>query len=235
MAKEFVKKPVMSDKSRCTEQLLRDIKKNDTSKMSKRDRLVVENTKFVVTVANQYQGLGVEVEDLVQIGLEAMIRAAEKFDESRDVHFISYAVHDIRNAILRAINRDGKTVKIPMGMQLKDIQLARLELPQNDAEGKGVNLIEKLANELADEADKDVTEADERAYVTRLLTRLKPRERDVVIWSYGLSGQTLSSGERYHGDTLPQTEIAAMMRLSEESVRLIRESALGKMRHLETR
>lgn len=215
MSKEFVKKPVMSDKSRCTEQLLRDIKKTDTSKMSKRDRLVVENTKFVVTVANQYQGLGVEVEDLVQIGLEAMIRAAEKFDESRDVHFISYAVHDIRNAMLRAINRDGKTVKIPMGMQLKDIQMTDLD---------------NLADVLADAADKDVTEADERAHVTRLLTRLKPRERDVVIWSYGLSGQTLSSGERYHGDTLPQTEIAAMMRLSEESVRLIRESALGKMR-----
>lgn len=205
----------MVEKSRCTEQLLRDIRKTDTSKMSKRDRLVIENTKFVVTVANQYQGLGVEVDDLVQIGLEAMIRAAKKFDESRDVHFISYAVHDIRCAMLRAINRDGKTVKIAMGMQLKDVQMTDLD---------------NIADVLADATDKDVTEADERAHVTRLLIRLEPRERDVVIWSYGLSGQTLSSGERYHGDTLPQTEIAAMMRLSEESIRLIREGALEKLR-----
>lgn len=220
----------MVDKSRCTEQLLRDIKRADTSKLTKRDRLVIENAKFVVTVANQYVGLGVEVDDLVQIGLEAMIHAAEKYDESRKVRFISYAVHDIRNAMLRAINRDGKTVKIPTGMQLQDIRLARLSEESRGTDGASMCLIERLADKLAEAADNRVTEAEERANVTRLLARLTPRARDVVIWTYGLSGQTLSNGDRYQGDALPQTEIASTMRLSEESVRLIRESALEKMR-----
>lgn len=211
MAKEFVKKPVMVEKSRCTEQLLRDIKKTDTSKMSKRDRLVVENTKFVVTVANQYQGLGVEVEDLVQIGLEAMIRAAEKFDESRDVHFISYAVHDIRNAMLRAINRYAYAVRLPMDVPLQDVEMT------------GLN----AARELADTSDE--SGGFMRAKVTRLLARLDERERDVIIWSFGLAGQTLSTGERYTGKERLQSEIAAEMHLTMESVRLIKQRALEKM------
>lgn len=230
MAKEFIKRPVMSERSRCVEQLLRDVKKADTSKLSKRDQLVIENTKFVVTVAHQYQGLGVEVEDLVQTGLEAMIRAAEKFDEQRDVHFISYAVHDIRSAMLRSIKHDGKTVKVPKGMQLNDIQMSRLEMPQSDAEGKPFLLIDKLADELADETDSGVTEADDTSRVTRLLACLQARERDVMIWSFGLSGQTLSSGERYQGEALAQAEISARIGVSQEGVRQIRERALGKMR-----
>jgi len=77
-------------------------------------KLVTHNLKFVVSVAKQYQGQGISLEDLINEGNLGLIRAAQKFDESRGFKFISYAVWWIRQGILQTIAENGKAVRMPI-------------------------------------------------------------------------------------------------------------------------
>jgi len=79
------------------------------------DQLVAANLRFVVAVAKRYRKRGVALADLVNEGNLGLMRAAEKFDETRGVRFITYAVWWIRQAILRAINEQSRIVRVPSG------------------------------------------------------------------------------------------------------------------------
>jgi RNA polymerase primary sigma factor len=77
-------------------------------------KLITHNLKFVVSVAKQYQNQGISLEDLINEGNLGLIRAAQKFDESRGFKFISYAVWWIRQGILQTIAENGKVVRMPI-------------------------------------------------------------------------------------------------------------------------
>ena len=76
-------------------------------------RLIVSNLRFVVSVAKQYQGLGLSIEDLIAEGNMGLLKAIEKFDESRGFKFISYAVWWIRQSILQALIEQTRPFRIP--------------------------------------------------------------------------------------------------------------------------
>ena len=77
------------------------------------EKLVKANLRFVISVAKQYQNRNIPLNDLINEGNIGLIKAAQKFDETKGFKFISYAVWWIRQSILQAINNHSKIVRIP--------------------------------------------------------------------------------------------------------------------------
>lgn len=100
-------------------ELARRIHKGDKEAF---ERLVCCNLRFVVSVAKQYQNQGIALIDLINEGNIGLIKAAQKFDETRGFKFISYAVWWIRQSILQAISEFSRPVRLPLnqiGLQNK--------------------------------------------------------------------------------------------------------------------
>ncbi|MBR6946785.1 MAG: RNA polymerase sigma factor RpoD/SigA [Muribaculaceae bacterium] len=112
------------------------------------DKLVNANLRFVVSVAKQYQNQGLSLSDLINEGNVGLIKAAQKFDETRGFKFISYAVWWIRQSILQAIAEQSNMVRVPLNQ-------AGLLNKTNKAQSRFEQLHERRASaeELAEELD----------------------------------------------------------------------------------
>jgi len=111
------------------------------------ERLTKANLRFVVSVAKQYQNQGLSLSDLINEGNLGLIKAAQRFDETRGFKFISYAVWWIRQSILQALAEQSRIVRLPLNKvgSLNKINRAFSELEQ---EFEREPSVEELANML---------------------------------------------------------------------------------------
>ena len=91
------------------------------------ERLVTANLRFVISYVKKYQGHGLDLSELVAIGNEGLLKAVRKFDPEQGVKFISYAVWWVRQAVLKALAEQTRSVRIPLNQNSQLIKLARAE------------------------------------------------------------------------------------------------------------
>lgn len=224
------------------------------------DRLVRANLRFVVSVAKQYQNQGLGLADLINEGNVGLIKAAQRFDETKGFKFISYAVWWIRQAILQAVAEQSRMVRLPLNQvgflsrvkktassleqlyqrkpTIKEIA-DELDMPEDKVEAimkvssKEVSMdapvtndddmtfIDTVVPEDNYDADKQVISESESAEIKRSLSVLNEKERQIIIYYFGLDSN--------HAYTLE--EIGYMMDMTRERVRQVKDKALKKLRN----
>ena len=131
-------------------ELAQAIKRGDRAALEKLTRA---NLRFVVSVAKQYQNQGLSLPDLINEGNLGLIKAAEKFDETRGFKFISYAVWWIRQSILQALAEQSRIVRLPLN-QVGSLNKITKALSKFEQEHERRPSPEELAGELDIQVEK---------------------------------------------------------------------------------
>ncbi len=253
--KEISNYPLLSREEEA--ELARAIKQGDEEAL---DKLVRSNLRFVVSVAKKYQNQGVALADLINEGNLGLIRAAHKFDETKGIKFISYAVWWIRQAILQALAEQSRIVRVPLNRAGALHRIGKRSSALLQELGR-----EPTVDELADELDLSQEEVERTLAISQshlsLDAPLTPGEDNRLLdylpdqFSRGPEDETfdraLSSTIEEALSTLkereakilrlyfgldgqePMTleEIGSLLGITRERVRQIKEKALLRLRH----
>ena len=237
-------------------ELAQRIRKGDRKAL---ERLTKANLRFVVSVAKQYQNQGLTLPDLINEGNVGLIKAAEKFDETRGFKFISYAVWWIRQSILQAIAEQSRIVRLPLN-QVGSVNKINKALNKFEQENERRPSIEEIAatTDIPEEKVDDALKAntrhvsvdapfsdDDSGSMLDVMTDSNAPSVDKELLMESLREElrkvldTLKERERlvikdYYGiDTQEKTleEIGSKYGLTRERVRQIREKAIRKLRN----
>ena len=134
-------------------ELAQIIKKGGRAAERAKNKLVEANLRFVVSVAKQYQHQGLTLTDLIDEGKIGLIKAAERFDETRGFKFISYAVWWIRQSILQAIAEQSRIVRLPLN-QVGSLNKVNQESNRFEQENQRRPSVEELAQRTGIDEEK---------------------------------------------------------------------------------
>jgi RNA polymerase primary sigma factor len=236
-------------------ELAQRIRKGDRKAL---ERLTKANLRFVVSVAKQYQNQGLSLADLINEGNVGLIKAAEKFDETRGFKFISYAVWWIRQSILQALADQSRIVRIPLNQVGAVGKINRL-LNKFEQENERRPSIDELSEQIdlplekIDEAmnigghqismDAPFSESDDSSLLDVMVNDDSPTaDKQLVMESLREETKTLlkilnererSIVEAYFGINQPELtleEIGEKYSLTRERVRQIKEKAIRRLR-----
>jgi RNA polymerase primary sigma factor len=225
------------------------------------DQLVRANLRFVVSVAKKYQNQGVALADLINEGNLGLIRAAHKFDETKGIKFISYAVWWIRQAILQALAEQSRIVRVPLNRAGTLHRIGRRanalvqELGREPTHGEIAEGMDITEEEVAKTMSISQTHVSLDAPLTpgednRLLdyladtVNLTPDEQTfekaltetVEEALSGLKEREARILRLYFGldgaEPMTLEQIGAAMGITRERVRQIKEKALSRLRHV---
>ena len=237
-------------------ELAQRIRKGDKKAL---ERLTKANLRFVVSVAKQYQNQGLSLPDLINEGNLGLIKAAEKFDETRGFKFISYAVWWIRQSILQAIADQSRIVRLPLN-QVGSVNKINRALSKFEQENERRPNIEELSEttelpiEKIGEAmsvntrhvsvDAPFAEGDDNSLLDVMINDDSPMaDRMLVIESLRseinnalkmLNERERNVVEAFFGINQPEMtleEIGTKFGLTRERVRQIKEKAIRRLRN----
>lgn len=223
------------------------------------ERLVCANLRFVVSVAKQYQNQGLTLPDLINEGNIGLIKAAEKFDETRGFKFISYAVWWIRQSILQALAEQSRMVRLPLNQVSAVSRINKLIMKFEQEHERKPSAYE--LSELIDETPEKIRdslrangrpmsinaplgEGDDSTLLEVISDENTPQaDRGMIDKSLATEIErmldTLDEREKtivemcfgINNREMTLEEISEKFGLSRERVRQIREKALFKLRH----
>ena len=203
-------KPLTKAKER---RLLKKCKKGN---LKAKNEILEANLRFVFDIAKHYTGRGVPISELISDGNMGLLRAIDKFDESKNVKFISYAVWWIRQAMLESIKKRNAISFVEIEPNTDNDSSIDKKLIEDDEDDVSFN--NDFSNE-NDEKSREVTE-NQRNIITSLIGTLSDRERDIVENYYGINDKK----------ELTLTDIGKKYNLSSERVRQIKLNAIRKLR-----
>ena len=237
-------------------ELAQRIKKGDRKALEKLTRA---NLRFVVSVAKQYQNQGLSLPDLINEGNVGLIKAAEKFDETRGFKFISYAVWWIRQSILQAIAEQSRIVRLPLN-QVGSVNKINKVLNKFEQENERKPSIEEISEKVdlpedkIDDAlkinsrhvsvDAPFSDGDDNSLLDVLVNNDSPMaDRSLVLESLRVeintALQSLNERERnvieaffgINQQEMTLDEIGTKYGLTRERVRQIKEKAIRRLRN----
>lgn len=210
-------KSLLSDEQ---EKLLAERIKNGDDKAL--GELVSANLRYVVTLANQYAGQGVGIDDLVSEGNVGLLKAARKYGYSPEKRFVSFAAPYIREYMERAIEQQTGFLRTPMteAAKVEHLRSKMMSMSEPIPAGSQNNfsLINVLEDPHATAADESIERATLSTELLSVMSVLNDRERKVLEDYFGLNG-----------DKLTMAEIGEKMQLKRERVRQVRDTAIRKL------
>ena len=180
------------------------------------NKLIEANLRFVIVIARQYQGKGLSMEDLVSEGNMGLMKAASKYDATRGLRFVNYAVVFIRRQIEKALDKESAEQRVE---SMRDGQTRSVDAPLGSK--TNVSLLSVLVNADSPMADQRVYDANLAEAIEQALMELNERERAVINAYFGIGEERMT-----------MAEIGEQMGLKRERVRQIRDRGTRRMRKI---